>query len=143
MALALKARGLERSVFVVTGDGELHEGSNWEALMFAAHHGLDNLHLIVDDNKICMLGHTETVLSHQRLAARLGAFGWETEEVDGHDVLAVQAALVAMKRRVGGNPKALIARTVKGRGVPGLEDAPLSHILSPKPEVIDRLLGRP
>jgi transketolase len=140
MALGLRRKGSDRSVFVVVGDGELHEGANWEAIMFASQHGLDNLHLIVDDNRICMLGYTDDIVSHGSLSERLSAFGWDCQEVDGHDVIAVQAALLQMKANHAGKPKALIARTLKGHGVPGLENAPLSHIINPKPELIDGLL---
>lgn len=142
IALALQRKGSDRNVFVVTGDGELHEGANWEAIMFAAQHKLDNLHLIVDDNHISMLDYTDNIVSHGSLAGRLTAFGWECVEVDGHDVAAVHAALQVQTRQSNGKPKALIARTVKGRGVPGLENAALSHILNPKAELIDDLLGQ-
>jgi len=147
MALGLKRKSNDRrvndrSVFVVAGDGELHEGANWEAIMFAAQHKLDNLHLIVDDNGISMLGYTEDIVSHGALTSRLGAFGWDCMEIDGHDVLAVQAALQQQKATSAGKPKALIARTLKGHGVPGLENAPLSHITNPKPELIDSLLDK-
>ncbi|HEY9216155.1 MAG TPA: transketolase [Ancylobacter sp.] len=140
MALALKRKGLDHSVFVVTGDGELHEGANWEAIMFASQHRLDNLHLVVDNNQISMLGFTDDIISHGDLAARLSAFGWECTHVDGHDVVAVRDAMQAMKSVRNGKPKALLARTLKGRGVPGLENVALSHILTPKPELIDSLL---
>lgn len=140
MALGLKRKGSDRSVFVVVGDGELHEGANWEAIMFAAQHRLDNLHLIVDDNGISMLGYTDDIVSHDPLSVRLSAFGWDCLEVDGHDVAAVQTALLQMKASCAGKPQALIARTLKGHGVPGLENAPLSHIMNPKPELIDSLL---
>jgi transketolase len=140
VALALKRKKNDRSVFVVAGDGELHEGANWEAMMFASHHKLDNLHLIVDDNRISMLGHTDAIVSHGSLAARLTAFGWHCAEVDGHDVAAVRASLLHLKSMTEGKPKALIARTVKGRGVPILEDAALCHVMTVKPEVIDSLL---
>jgi transketolase len=70
----------------------------------------------------------------------LSAFGWDCLEVDGHDIEAVQAALLQMKANSSGKPKALIANTLKGHGVPGLENAPLSHIMNPKPELIDSLL---
>ena len=140
MALGLKRKGSDRSVFVVAGDGELHEGAHWEAIMFASHHKLDNLHLIVDNNQTSMLGYTDDIISHDSLVGRLSAFGWECLEVDGHDVLAVQTALLKMKINSSGKPKALIARTLKGHGVPGLENAPLSHIMNPKSELIDSLL---
>jgi transketolase len=140
MALALKRKGGGQSVFVVSGDGELHEGANWEAIMFASQHNLDNLHLIVDNNHISMLGFTDEIVSHQGLRLRLEAFGWSCVEVDGHDVLAVQDALLHLKAAAEGRPKALIAHTLKGRGVPGLENEPMSHILVPKAELIDSLL---
>ncbi|BEV73298.1 MULTISPECIES: transketolase [unclassified Paludibacterium] len=139
-AFGLKRQSEDMSVFVVAGDGELHEGANWEAIMFAAQHQLDNLHLIVDDNRISMLGHTDTIVSHGQLSARLAAFGWDCQEVDGHNVLEVQNALLLAKQCREGKPKAIIAHTTKGRGIPGLEDAPLSHIINPKPELIDSLL---
>jgi len=142
IALALKRKANASQVFVVCGDGELHEGANWEAIMFAAQHSLDNLHLIVDDNRISMLGHTDDIVTHGDLAARLAAFGWSSAHVDGHDAPAVRNALLAQKRERGGRPKALIARTIKGRGVPGLANAALAHIMNPKPEVIDSLLGK-
>lgn len=140
MALAGKRTGTERNVFVLCGDGELHEGANWEAIMFAGHHGLDNLHLIVDDNAIAMLGRTHEIVGHGDLAARLTAFGWDVDTADGHDVGDLHRALSTAKARRGRRPKAVIARTVKGRGVPGLEDVPLSHVMAPKPDVLDRLL---
>lgn len=140
IALGLKRKKNDRSVFVVTGDGELHEGANWEAFMFASHHCLDNLHLIVDDNQVSMLGHTDKIVSHGTLSARLQAFGWDCVEVDGHDVLAVQAQLLSLKSQSANRPKALIARTKKGHGVPLLEGAELSHVMNLKPEMIDALL---
>lgn len=141
MALGLNRKGSDRSVFVVTGDGELHEGANWEAIMFAAHHDLDNLTLIVDNNQISMLDYTDQIVAHGDLAQRFTAFGWQSEEVDGHDVAAVQARLAALKERHAGKPKVLIAHTKKGRGVPKLEGEPLSHIINPKPELLDQLLA--
>ncbi|MCP3391889.1 transketolase [Bradyrhizobium sp. CCGB12] len=140
MALGLKRGGSNQSVFVVCGDGELHEGANWEAIMFASQHELDNLHLIVDNNSIAMLGFTDDIVSHAGLVKRLEAFGWQCVEVDGHDVLAVQEQLLSLKAINSGRPKALVARTLKGRGVPGLENEALSHIMAPKAELLDELL---
>lgn len=140
IALGLKRKGSDRSVFVVAGDGELHEGANWEAIMFASQHKLDNLNLIVDDNRISMLGYTDDIVSNGDLLARFSAFGWDCSTVDGHDVYALRDALREMKDSKAEKPKALIARTLKGHGVPGLENASLSHIINPKPELIDELL---
>jgi transketolase len=140
MALGLRRSKKAQSVFVVTGDGELHEGANWEAIMFASQHRLDNLHLIVDNNSISMLGYTDDIVSHDGLTKRLEAFGWHCLEVDGHDAVAIQSGLLALKATMNGRPKALIARTLKGRGVPGLENEALSHIMAPKAELLDALL---
>lgn len=142
MAFGLSRKDSDRSVFVLTGDGELHEGANWEAIMFASQHRLDHLNLIVDNNQISMLGFTDDIISHQPLSERLGSFGWDCYEIDGHDVYAVQKLLLQMKATCNGKPKALIAKTLKGHGVPGLENAPLSHIINPKPELLDVLLEK-
>lgn len=142
MALGLKRRGKDQRVYVVTGDGELHEGSNWEAFMFAAQHGLDNLTVIVDNNQISMLGPTDGIVSHRNLAAKFEAFGWAVREVtDGHSVAEIHNALQASKVDTSGKPRALIVNTRKGNKVPGLENAPLSHVTAIKPEVIAHLLG--
>jgi len=143
VALGLQRKKSESKVFVIAGDGELHEGANWEAIMFASQHRLDNLNLVIDDNRISMLGYTDDIVTHDAFTGRLSAFGWECSEVDGHDVVAVQATLQRMKASANGKPKALVARTLKGRGVPGLENAPLSHIINPKPELLDQILARP
>lgn len=141
IALALKSRGKTNDVFVLTGDGELHEGACWEAIMFAGHHSLDNLHLLIDNNSIAMLGFTDDIISHGSLEARLTSFGWDTVEIDGHDIYAVHETIGAKKALRNGRPKAVIARTLKGRGVPGLENQPLSHIINPKVETLNTILG--
>lgn len=141
VAYALKLKNNENSVFVIVGDGELHEGANWEAMMFASHHRLDNLHVIVDDNRTSMLGRTKGIVSHEPLTSRMSAFGWHCLEVDGHDVEEVQANLLELKSLRGGKPKALIAKTLKGRGIPSLVAAEMSHVMAVPPEIIDGLLG--
>ena len=141
IALGLKSRGKENSVFVVCGDGELHEGSCWEAIMFAGHHGLDNLNMVVDNNSIAMLGFTNDIISHGSLPGRLTSFGWDVEEIYCHDVNLVHMTISKLKAKRGGKPKAVVAQTKKGKGVPGLENQPLSHIINPKPQTLDELLG--
>jgi transketolase len=140
MALGLRSKGADQQVYVVCGDGELHEGACWEAIMLAGQHGLDNLNLIVDNNHIAMLGFTEDIISHGNLGEKLSSFGWDPIEIDGHNMTEVCDALQNMKSKRNGKPKVLIANTLKGHGVPGLENQPLSHIINPKPEVIDKLL---
>lgn len=139
-ALAMKRKNIGKSVFVVCGDGELHEGSCWEAIMFAGHHQLDNLTMIVDDNSISMLDFTDNIISHKSLPEKLVAFGWQVEVVDGHDVSAVCQKLRLLKDAKDNSPKALIAKTFKGKGVPGLENQPLCHILNPSVSTLDSIL---
>lgn len=141
VALAQKRKQTEHDVFVLTGDGELHEGACWEAIMLAAHLGLDNLCLIVDNNAISMLGYTDDIVAHRSIEGKLVAFGWDVSSVDGHDIEAVHNCLNVKKSQRDGRPKAVVANTLKGRGVPGLENQPLSHIINPKREVLDEILG--
>lgn len=141
IALALKRKKSKNQVFVMVGDGELYEGSNWEAIMFASHHRLDNLTLIVDQNQICMLGYTKDILDHSPLAPKFSEFGWFAEEINGHDIEAVVSELLNLKKMHELKPKALIAQTSKGKGVPGLEGHPLSHIMTIDADKIDELTG--
>ena len=142
MALGLKSRARDQSVFVVCGDGELHEGSNWEAVMFASQHALDNLNLVVDNNSISMLGFTDDILSHGGFKARFEAFGWSVSFVkDGHDTDAIAEALLEMKALRLGRPKLLVVNTVKGKGISNLENHPLSHVLPADTSVVEELLS--
>lgn len=140
MALALRRRRQTPAVFTLVGDGELYEGAVWEAIMFAAQHELDNLTMIVDCNRISMLGHTDRIVRHFDLRAKFLAFQWEVEEVDGHDVVALYRVLSDLKCRRNAKPKLLIAHTRKGHGVAGMEDVPLCHVMSLSSERIDELL---
>lgn len=119
-ALAAKMQGSKRHVFVVMSDAELNEGSIWEAAMFAAQHKLSNLIAIVDANGQQALGKTADVMDLEPLAEKWKAFGWETVEIDGHDVPAM-AALLAGFRDKPGKPKMVIARTTFGKGVSYME----------------------
>ncbi|MGW7688475.1 transketolase [Streptomyces asiaticus] len=125
VALAGRRFGHDKRAFVIVGDGELQEGSNWEAAMAAAHHGADNLTVIVDRNGWQISGRTEDCMSLGSLADKWAAFGWRVRTVDGHDHDQIRAALTAPAEP--GRPTAVIARTVKARGVPGLEDTKQSH----------------
>ena len=86
IALALKRKTLNKKVFVLSGDGELNEGAVWEAIMFASHHKLNNLILIVDNNKMSMLGYQKEILGLEPLQEKFNAFGWKTQTVDGHSI---------------------------------------------------------
>lgn len=141
MALALKRKGSDRRVVVVTGDGELHEGAVWEAFLFAPQHRLDNLILIVDDNSRCMMNNTARVVGLAPLADKFRAFGWSADEVDGHDVSALCEVIArAMASRVPA-PRAVIAHTIKGKGVPALESDPLCHIRTLSAADVEKLTG--
>jgi len=128
-AIGLRSRGDEGSrVFCVMGDGELQEGSVWEALMFARHHRLRNLVPLVDNNRISSITATDRVIDLQPLENRFAGFGFEPYVVDGHDVEAIQEALESIERR--GEPGVVICNTVKGRGVPFAENEPIWHYRS-------------
>jgi transketolase len=119
-ALAARMRGSTRRTAVLVSDAELNCGLAWEALMFAAHHQLDGFQLLVDDNGSQAFGATRDVLDLGPLAPRLAAFGFDVEEIDGHDAGQVAAALVPRARRAG-RPRAVVARSVLGRGVSFME----------------------
>jgi transketolase len=121
MAIAARMRGRSSRVFVVLGDGELDEGSVWEAAMAAGKHRLDQLTAIVDYNKFQSYGPTSTVLDLEPLGDKWRSFGFAVEEVDGHDVAALRGKLRALPHRKG-QPSALICHTVKGKGVPDAEN---------------------
>jgi transketolase len=120
-ALGAKMDKASWRTFVLTGDGELQEGSNWEAAMAASQFKLDNLTLIVDRNRLQQGGATESTMGLEPLADRWRSFGWSVAEVDGHDI----AALVSVFRKLPlapGRPSCVIAHTHKGRGVSFMED---------------------
>jgi len=128
IARGLKQKASAAGVYVLLGDGELCEGSVWEAVMFAAHHRLDNLVAIVDSNKKSMLGHCASILDLLPLEEKFAAFGWDVAAVDGHEVRAVREELVRFKAAGQGRPKVLVANTIKGKGVPLLEQDALCHV---------------
>jgi transketolase len=127
LALAAKLRGTDQRVFALVGDGEINEGPVWEGALFAAHHGLRNLTVLVDENGHQAMGRTRDVLSLGSISRKFESFGFETAEVDGHDEDAVDAALCALRDSASERPKALVARTVKGKGVAFMEDDNIWH----------------
>jgi transketolase len=114
-------------------DGECDEGSVWEGALFAAHHGLENLVVIVDFNKIQSLGRVEDILRLEPLAAKWRAFGWAADEIDGHDVKAIDDVLGAIPAEPG-RPTCVVAHTVKGRGVSFMENNVLWHYRAADPD---------
>ncbi|MGE0387422.1 MAG: transketolase [Gammaproteobacteria bacterium] len=135
MAIAGRMRGQDYRTFVLTGDGELHEGQIWEAFMAGSHYRLGNLVAIVDANGSCGDGEISTVMNIEPLAARIAAFGWRAVEVDGHDVGALARAFDTLPPPESEQPSCIIARTRKGRGVSFMEAAPRRwHLAALGPE---------
>lgn len=120
MAAAAKLKGQNYIVYVVTGDGELNEGSMWEGVMLAKKYKLDNLVIIVDHNGLQHDAETDVIMPSLDLAAKFKAFGCNTVSVDGHDVDELYDALTSVAKN--GAPTAIIAKTVKGKGVPFMEN---------------------
>ena len=138
-ALAAKRKGEAWRTFVLLGDGEMDEGSNWEALLFAAQHKLDNLVAIIDANGIQSLGGVGEVLNLEPLAAKLRDFGWEVREIDGHDHAQLRDAFAGIPAAPG-RPLCVLARTVKGKGVSFMENQLLWHYRSPDAEQLRKAL---
>ena len=129
MSLAERGRKTDGIIYTVLSDGELQEGSTWEAVLMASSLGLANLVAVVDNNDFQSLGRTsETHPTFYPLVAKFEAFGWECAEVDGHDAAAMFAAISS---RHGGRPFMLVAKTTKGKGVSYMENVPIWHYRSP------------
>jgi len=137
MALGYKIDKMSNRVFVLMSDGELDEGSNWEAILFAAHHKLGNLVAIVDRNKLQSIKSTEETLSLEPLAEKIQAFGWKVREIDGHNHNDI---IEACRSDGDPSPTFIIANTTKGKGVSFMENQVLWHYRSPQGEELDRAL---
>jgi transketolase len=138
-ALAAKLDGASWRTFVVSGDGELQEGSNWEAAMAAAHYQLDNLVVIVDRNGLQLGDSTERTLGLEPLFDKWRAFGFAVAEVDGHDHAALLDAFASLPLEKG-RPSCLIARTHKGAGVSFMRDSSAWHHRVPTTEELARAI---
>jgi transketolase len=133
VALAARLRGSSSRTFVVLGDGELQEGSNWEAAMTASHYALANLTAVVDRNGLQQGARTEDTKQLEPLPDKWASFGWEVREVDGHDHIAL---LDACAPSATGKPVSVIARTTKGKGVSFMEDRAEWHHKVPSAQQI-------
>lgn len=131
MAKAAKMDGAPWRTFVMMSDGECDEGSNWEAVLFAAHHKLDNLVAVIDYNKIQSLAPIAETLALEPFADKWKAFGWEVKEVDGHNYAALERVFSDISPP-SGKPCVVIAHTVKGKGVSFMEHSVLWHYRSAK-----------
>jgi len=127
LALAAQRQGSGQRCYAIVGDGEMNEGAIWEALLFAAHFKLDNLIVIVDENRFQAMGTTEEVMSLSNLRAKFEAFDFDCRAVDGHDEASLDATLTELKTLNNGRPKAIVARTVKGKGVSFMEHNNMWH----------------
>lgn len=141
LAAGLRLKGLSSRVFALMGDGECEEGQVWEAATFAAHQKLGNLIGIVDLNGLQIDGKVDDVCASGTLAGKFEAFGWEVHEVDGHDVDALVTLLADLKASDDSRPKAVIAHTVKGKGVSFMEDQAGWHGKAPNDEETQRALA--
>lgn len=135
-ALAARMDGADYRVFVLLGDGEMAEGSNWEAALSGAHYGLANLTAIVDCNALQITGRTRDVMAVEPLGDKFRAFGWAVAETDGHDYAGLTRVLAAPIEP--GRPSAVIARTVKGKGISFMENAPSWHHRVPTKDELER-----
>ena len=126
MAIGLRLQKIPARVYTMLGDGELQEGEVWEAAMSAAHHRLDNLCAVIDYNKLQSDNHNDAIMRLEPLAAKWHAFGWSVTEIDGHDIAQILDAF----RQAGATrqkPSLIIAHTIKGKGVPYMENIPTWH----------------
>ena len=133
MAIGAKKTHHNNNVYIIVGDGEINEGSNWESFMFAAQNKLDNLCVIIDKNKMQALGFTKDVLCLDPLADKLKAFQWNVLDIDGHDIDQLLGAFGNFKKTKD-KPTAIIANTIKGKGVSYMENNLKFHYSAPNAE---------
>ncbi len=129
-ALVAKMNNFQWKTFVLLSDGEMQEGSNWEAIMFAAHHKLDNIIAIIDYNNLQSLDSVDKTLNINPLSKKFTSFGWNVEEIDGHNHEGLKKTLSFVKNQKGA-PSAVIANTIKGKGVSYMENNIKWHYRAP------------
>ena len=137
IAMGLKLRGLTAKVYVIMGDGELAEGSNWEAAAAASHHTLDNLVVFVDRNGLQISGETRGVMNYEPIAQRWTAFGWSARQIDGHDFSQIIEAARQTPFETG-KPSVVIATTIKSKGLSFAEGRMEYHYWKPKADELSR-----
>ncbi|WP_418132942.1 transketolase [Variovorax sp. 375MFSha3.1] len=140
LALAAARKKSGQRCYVVIGDGEINEGPIWEGLLFAAHAKLDNLMVIVDANGFQAMGTTDEVMQLGDLNAKFAAFDFDVLAVDGHDMSAISEAIDALEAMNNGRPKALVAKTVKGKGVSYMENVNVWHYSRLNPDLYAQAL---
>lgn len=127
MAMGAKLRGTDQKTYALVGDGEINEGPIWEGALFAGHHELKNFMVIVDENGFQAMGSTQEVLKLESIQAKFESFGFEAVTIDGHDEAAIDSAISQLWSSDSKAPKALIAKTVKGKGVSFMEHNNMWH----------------
>lgn len=137
MAFSARFNQQNHRIFCLIGDGECQEGSVWEMAMFSVHYRLSNFTVIIDHNKLQSLDTLENTMSIRNLPERWRVFGWDVEEVDGHDHKSLEQALV----KSTGKPRCIIANTVKGKGVSFMENQILWHYRDPQGEFFDKAMA--
>lgn len=138
MAFAIKKDRRLNFVFTLLGDGECHEGSIWEAAMFASHNNLNNLVTIIDRNYLCATDFTENCMALEPMVDKWKSFGWEVTKINGNDMKEVVDALEYVKSKKSIKPKVIIAETVKGEGIQYIHDIPLWHSRAPTKDDIEK-----
>lgn len=122
IAMGAKMRKIQQKTYVLVGDGEINEGPIWEGVLFAAHHELSNLMIIVDENGFQAMGRTQDIIGLDSIQSKFESFGFDAMTVDGHDRVAIDKAITKFWKDNSVRPKALIAKTLKGKGVDFMED---------------------
>lgn len=138
VALALKKQEKSNKVYCIVGDGEMEEGSSWEAIMFAAQHNLSNLILIVDFNKWQALGEVSSILDLENIESKFQSFGWECRRINGHDHNEIIKAF--QKKHPDKKPLAIVCDTIKGKGVSFMENNIKYHYSSPNDYELERAI---
>lgn len=139
MALAAKHDNGSHNIYVLLSEGELNEGSTWEAVMFAGHHKLDNLTAVIDYNKLQALGYTNDIIDLEPLLQKWSSFGWEVREIDGHNFQQIFETFDLIPFSAN-KPNVIIAHTIKGKGVSFMENKLLWHYRAPNDEEYNRAL---
>ena len=141
LAKGAMLRGTDQKVYALVGDGEINEGPVWEGSLFAAHHELKNFMVIVDENGFQAMGTTQDVLQLGSIQAKFESFGFEAMTIDGHDEALIDSAIARLWASDSTSPKALIAKTVKGKGVPFMEHNNIWHYTRLDPETYAQALA--
>jgi transketolase len=141
LAMGAKLRGTDQKTYALVGDGEINEGPIWEGALFAAHQNLKNFMVIVDENGFQAMGRTDEVIKLGSIQAKFESFGFEAITIDGHDEVAVDSAINQLWQSTSSSPKALIAKTVKGKGVPFMEHNNIWHYTRLNPETYAQALS--